>query len=130
MEENEEEIPGLTQENLDEIQQCVDEFLTNKTFDENKADQLINDILEKVMEILISFKKPYKYITDLMLSHRVGAFMTNTTSASYDKSLDNIYYIFYPKEKEWQNACNTLFGKPDFKVFLEQQFGIDLTLNP
>ena len=99
MEENEEEIPGLTPENLDEIQQCVDEFLTNKTFDENKADQLINDILEKVMEILISFKKPYKYITDLMLSHRVGAFMTNTTSASYDKSLDNIYYIFYPKEK-------------------------------
>ena len=59
MEENEEEIPGLTPENLDEIQQCVDEFLTNKTFDENKADQLINDILEKVMEILISFKKPY-----------------------------------------------------------------------
>ena len=40
MEENEEEIPGLTPENLDEIQQCVDEFLTNKTFDENKADQL------------------------------------------------------------------------------------------
>ena len=51
------------------------------------------------------------------------------------KKYDNVYEwvardIFYPKEKEWQNACNTLFGKPDFKVFLEQQFGIDLTLNP
>lgn len=51
------------------------------------------------------------------------------------KKYDNVYEwvvrdIFYPKEKEWQNTCNTLFGKPDFKVFLEQQFGIDLTLNP
>ena len=25
--------------------------------------------------------------------------MTNYTSAYFDKSLDNIYYIFYPKEK-------------------------------
>ena len=97
--DDEEEVPGLSQENLDEIQQCVDEFLTNRIFDENKADQLINDILEKVMEILYKFKKPYKYICDLMLSHRVGANMTNTTSANFDKSLDNIYYVFYPKEK-------------------------------
>ena len=89
----------MSYENLDEIQQCVDEFLTNRIFDENKADQLINDILEKVMEILYRFKKPFKYITDLMISHRVGAFMTNSTSAYYDKSLDNIYYIYYPKEK-------------------------------
>jgi len=73
--------------------------LTGKIFNENEADQLINDILEKVMEILIKFKKPFKYMTDLMLSHRVGANMTNYTSAYFDKSLDNIYYIYYPKEK-------------------------------
>ena len=93
------QTPGLSQDNLDEIQQCVDEFLTGKIFNENEADQLINDILEKVMEILIKFKKPFKYMTDLMLSHRVGANMTNYTSAYFDKSLDNIYYIYYPKEK-------------------------------
>ena len=45
------QTPGLSQDNLDEIQQCVDEFLTGKIFNENEADQLINDILEKVMEI-------------------------------------------------------------------------------
>ena len=45
MEENEEEIPGLTPENLDEIQQCVDEFLTNKTFDENKAEERVPTIV-------------------------------------------------------------------------------------
>lgn len=84
---------------MDEIQQAVDEFLTGKIFDENKADQLINDVLERVMEILYKFKKPFKYMADLMLSHRVGAFMTNSTAAYYDKSLDNIYYIYYPKEK-------------------------------
>ena len=43
---------------MDEIQQCVDEFLTGKIFNENEADQLINDILEKVMEILYRLKKP------------------------------------------------------------------------
>ena len=99
MEENEDESPGLTRENLEELQPCLDEFLTNRIFDENKADQLINDILEKIMEILVSFKKPYKYLTDLMVSHRVGAYMTNATAGYYDKSLDNIYYIYYPKEK-------------------------------
>ena len=50
------QTPGLSQDNLDEIQQCVYEFLTGKIFNENQADQLINDILEKVMEILIKFK--------------------------------------------------------------------------
>lgn len=39
-------------------------------------------------------------MADLMLSHRVGAFLTNSTSAYYDKSLDNVYYLFYPKEKQ------------------------------
>ena len=93
------QTPGLSQDNLDEIQQCVDEFLTGKIFNENEVDQLINDILEEVMEILIKFKKSFKYICDLMLSHRVGAYMTNYTSVYFDKSLDNIYYIYYPKEK-------------------------------
>ena len=46
------------------------------------------------MEILYKFKKPFKYMADLMISHRVGACMTNYTSAYFDKSLDNIYYIF------------------------------------
>ena len=90
---------SLSQENIDEIQQCVDEFLTGKILDENNTDQLINDILEKVMEILYKLKKPFKYICDLMLSHRVGASMTNNSSFYYDKQCDKVYYIFYPKEK-------------------------------
>ncbi|MCQ2816088.1 MAG: dynein light chain Tctex-type family protein [archaeon] len=84
---------------MEQIQIYLDKKLENKLFDESKADQLINDILEDVMEILYSFKKPYKYIMDLMVSHRVGANMTNTTSASWDKDMDNIYYIYFPKEK-------------------------------
>lgn len=99
MEMNEEEVQGLSPENLEQIQIYLDKKLENKLFDESKADQLINDILEDVMEILYSFKKPYKYIMDLMVSHRVGANMTNTTSASWDKDMDNIYYIYFPKEK-------------------------------
>lgn len=36
--------------------------------------------------------------------------------------------VFYPREKDWLKANNTLFGKPDWKEILEHQFGIDLTI--
>lgn len=62
---------------------------------------MINDILERVMELLTNFekKKPYKYIADCFLSQRVGAGFTNFTSTYYDRSLDNVYHVFYPKDK-------------------------------
>lgn len=49
------------------------------------------------------------------------------------KRYDNAYEyfakdIFYPSEKDWQMANNSLFGKPNWKDFLEQVFGIDLTI--
>ena len=34
--------------------------------------------------------------------------------------------VFFPREKDWQKANQTLFGKPDWKEFLERQFGIEL----
>jgi len=58
---------------------------------------MVNDILENTMEILNSFKKPYKYIVDCYLSQKVGAGFTNTTSTYYDKPTDNIYHFIYPK---------------------------------
>lgn len=36
--------------------------------------------------------------------------------------------LFYPLEKDWQMANNSLFGKPNWKDFLENVFGIDLTI--
>lgn len=44
---------------------------------------------------------------------------------------DNVYEwfardVFFPREKDWQKANQTLFGKPDWKEFLESQFGIEL----
>lgn len=36
--------------------------------------------------------------------------------------------LFYPFEKDWQMANNSLFGKPNWKDFLENVFGIDLTI--
>ncbi len=46
---------------------------------------------------------------------------------------DNVYErftrdVFYPREKDWQKANVSLFGKPDWKGFLKREFGIDLTL--
>ena len=49
------------------------------------------------------------------------------------KRYDSVYEwftrdVFYSNNKEWDKANGTLFGKPDFKKFLEEQFGIDLTI--
>ena len=60
---------------------------------------MVNDVLEKVMELLYSFKKPYKYILNCYLAQRSGAGFTNFTSAYYDRSLDNCYHFYYPKDK-------------------------------
>ena len=54
-------------------------------------------------------------------------------NSSVTKRYDSVYEwfthnAFYPSNKEWEKANGTLFGKPDFKKFLEGQFGIDLTI--
>lgn len=97
--DGEEDVPGLNQADMDKIQGYLDNKFEGMLFDESKADQLINDILEEVMGMLYELKKPYKYMLDLMVSHRVGANMTNTTAAVWDRNLDNIYYFYYPKDK-------------------------------
>ena len=67
-------------------------------FDDTKSAQMINDILENTMEILYSFKKPYKYIADCMITQRTGPGLTNFTSTYYDRIGDNVYYFSFPKE--------------------------------
>ena len=49
------------------------------------------------------------------------------------KRYDDVYEwftrdLFYSREEDWQRVSNTMFGRPDYKSFLEEQFGIDLTL--
>lgn len=46
---------------------------------------------------------------------------------------DNVYEwftsnVFYSSNADWNKVSTGLFGKPDFKKFLEDKFGIDLTL--
>lgn len=46
---------------------------------------------------------------------------------------DNVYEwftrdVFYSSDADWNKVSTGLFGKPDFKKFLEGKFGIDLTL--
>lgn len=98
-EEEQEEVPGLTTEETDKIQVFLNEYFLNKMYDDNKSAQMINDVLERVMEILNSFKKPYKYIADCLVSQRVGAGFTNFTSAYYDKNNDGVYHFYFPQDK-------------------------------
>jgi len=95
-----EQIRGLTAEETEKIQLFLNEYFgKNKMYDDNKSAQMINDVLEKIMEILYSFKKPFKYMTDCLISQRVGAGFTNFTAAYYDKNFDKIYHFYYPQDK-------------------------------
>jgi len=70
---------------------------------------MINDILENTMEILYSFKKPYKYICDCLVSQKLAG-LTNCTSTYYDRLGDNVYHFSYPKEKIGGKEKSLIFG--------------------
>lgn len=60
-------------------------------------------------------------------------FWDNHPDAKVRQRYDNVYEwftrdVFFPREKDWKKANVSLFGKPDWKEFLEREFGIDLTL--
>ena len=102
--EDDNEIIGLTLEETDKIQNFMNEFFQGKLFDDTKS--------SKLMDILYQFKKPFKYIADCMITQKVGAGMTNYTSALYDKNSDNIYHFYYPhqaKEKSFILVLITVF---------------------
>ena len=97
--EMEDEEFGLSQEELEKLYTNMEECLVGKMYDDKTSGQLINDILEKTMETLHSFQKPYKYIANCVVSQRVGAAFTNSNSALIEKPMDNVYNIYYPKDK-------------------------------
>ena len=110
--EIEEDEKGLSSEETEKIQQILDNHLKNQFYDDHTSTQMINDILEEVISTLHSYNKPYKYITNLMLSQRIGTGLTNFTSAFYDKQYDFVYHIFYPKDKNF-----TTGGKERAHIF-------------
>jgi dynein light chain Tctex-type 1 len=106
------EVIGLSQDETDKIQQFMNEYFQGKLFDDTESDAIVEESLEELMKVLNNFKKPYKYVVDCMISQRVGAGMTNYTSAVYDKNADNIYHFYYPqqvKEKSLIFVLVTIF---------------------
>jgi dynein light chain Tctex-type 1 len=99
--EVDEEEYGLSSEELEKLQTIVDNHLKNKLYDDTYSSQIINDILEELMEQLHSIKRPYKYIANCMLSQRLGTGLSNFTSAYWDKTMDFVYHIYYPKDKNY-----------------------------
>lgn len=65
---------------------------------------------------------------------RAGQKFRDTHPDSYCvRNYDDVYEwftrdVFYPRKKDWERVNNTIFDKPNYKAFLESQFGIDLTL--
>lgn len=80
---------------------------------------------------IASFKEHPKMVRCYLRS--LQNFWDSHPDARCHKKYDDIYEyftrdVFYPRQSEWDRVSNGMFGKPDFKHFLEQQFGINLTL--
>lgn len=80
---------------------------------------------------IASFKEHPKMVRCYLRS--LQKFWDLHPDATCHKKYDDIYEcftrdVFYPRQSEWDRVSNGMFGKPDFKHFLEQQFGINLTL--
>lgn len=110
--EIEEEEIGLTSEDLEKLQLILDNHLKGQLYDDINSGQMINDALEDIVAALHETNKPYKYITHLMLSQRMGTGLTNFTSANWDKTYDFVYHLFYPKDKSF-----TTGGKDRAHIF-------------
>ena len=80
---------------------------------------------------IIQFQK-YPKIAKAYL--RAGKrFMDTHPDSMTCQRYDNVYEwftrdVFYSSNADWNKVSTGLFGKPDFKKFLEDKFGIDLTL--
>lgn len=80
---------------------------------------------------IIEFQK-YPKIAKAYL--RAGQrFMDTHPDSKACQRYDNVYEwftrdVFYSSNADWNKVSTGLFGKPDFKKFLEDKFGIDLTL--
>lgn len=80
---------------------------------------------------IIEFQK-YPKIAKAYL--RAGQrFMETHPDSKACQRYDNVYEwftrdVFYSSNADWNKVSTGLFGKPDFKKFLEDKFGIDLTL--
>ena len=80
---------------------------------------------------IIEFQK-YPKIAKAYL--RAGQrFMETHPDSKACQRYDNVYEwftrdVFYSSDADWNKVSTGLFGKPDFKKFLEDKFGIDLTL--
>lgn len=79
---------------------------------------------------IIEFQK-YPKIAKAYL--RAGQrFMDTHPDSSACQKYDSVYEwftrdVFYSSNADWNRVSTGLFGKPDFKKFLEDKFGIDLT---
>jgi dynein light chain Tctex-type 1 len=112
-EEEVDEFNGFTTEEADAIQLFMNEFFQGQVYEDTKSIHMMEEALEQIMKILYEFKKPYKYIVDCMITQRVGAGMTNYTSAIYERNLDFIYHFYYPpqpKEKSLIFVLVTIFA--------------------
>jgi hypothetical protein len=110
--EVEEEEIGLTSEDLEKLQLILDNHLKGQVYEDMNSGQVINDVLEDIIAALHAINKPYKYITNLMLSQRMGTGLSNYTAAYWDKTYDFVYHIFYPKDKSF-----TTGGKERAMIF-------------
>ena len=79
-EEIKSQIKNVFNQNLEE------EGEGTQQYEHNKAQGWINKICEQVMDKLIRFRKPFKYVVNAVIMRRTGAGLHVTSSAYYGQT--------------------------------------------
>ena len=100
-EEIKSQIKNVFNQNLEE------EGEGTQQYEHNKAQGWINKICEQVMDKLIRFRKPFKYVVTCMIVQKNGAGISSATMALWDNMRDSLHSV--PYEGDHVHCITTVY---------------------
>jgi len=82
-------------------------------YDENKVQQWIVAITEKVLEDLVGLNKPFKYVVSCVIMEQNGGGINTANSAYWDSLRDGCKVVVWPPDKkknETITCVTTVYG--------------------
>eukprot|EP00455_Lapot_gusevi_P009349 TRINITY_DN1417_c0_g1_i3.p1 TRINITY_DN1417_c0_g1~~TRINITY_DN1417_c0_g1_i3.p1 ORF type:complete len:126 (+),score=14.65 TRINITY_DN1417_c0_g1_i3:73-450(+) len=85
------------------VQISVEEVLKDKSYEEDKVAQWINDICEQCMQRLCESKKPFKYVVTALIMQRNGSALHSNVTCFWDNARDGAVSFVWPKTRDALN---------------------------
>ncbi|CEO98686.1 Dynein light chain [Plasmodiophora brassicae] len=91
------------------INETLDNFLNQKTYDEKLVPHWIADISELLMQRLVALRKPFKYVVTCVIMQRNGAAIHSALSCYWDSVNDGLQAVLWPKDRSRESLNRTMY---------------------